>query len=365
MAFLTAVLSLASISVLLSILIILAELRLNNYGDCTIDINDKDRSLTVKGGSSLLSSLSEQGIFIPSACGGKATCGLCKVKILDGAGPLLPTEEPYLSEQERADGYRLSCQVKVKQNLVLYIPEALFNIRAYQAKVTQIDQLTHDIKGLRLSLIEPDSIRFKAGQYVQLYTRPFGKVKETVFRAYSMASVPSEKNEIELIVRRVPDGICTTFVHEALSVGDTVKISGPFGDFYLRGDAKDLIFIAGGSGLAPIRSLILDIIEKELPYQMIFFFGAVTRKDLYYLDFFHDLAEKNSQFTFVPALSSPEPEDQWEGETGLITDVVARHIDDASDKEAYLCGSPGMIQACLDVLAKKGIPEDRIFFDKF
>ena len=312
-----------------------------------------------------LSTLSEQGIFIPSACGGKATCGLCKVKIMDGAGPLLPTEEPYLSEQERADGYRLSCQVKVKQDLRLFIPEALFNIRAYTAKVTQIDRLTHDIKGVRLSLIEPETIRFKAGQYVQLYTKPYGKVKETVFRAYSMASVPSDNTAVELIVRQVPEGICTTFVHEALKVGDTVKISGPFGDFYLRGQAKDLIFIAGGSGLAPIRSLILDIIEKDLPYQMTFFFGAVTRKDLYYLDFFHDLARQHSQFTFVPALSSPAPQDQWEGETGLITDVVARYIDDGSDKEAYLCGSPGMIQACLKVLSDKGITDDRIFYDKF
>ena len=365
MAFLTTVISLSSISLLLSVLIILAEIRLNNYGDCTLDINDKDRVLTVKGGASLLATLSEQGIFIPSACGGKATCGLCKVRVIEGAGPLLPTEEPYLSEQERKEGYRLSCQVKVKQNLKLFIPEDLFNIRAYQTKITQIDQLTHDIKGLRLSLIEPESIRFKAGQYVQLYTRPYGKIKEKVFRAYSMASVPSDSKAIELIVRRVPEGICTTFVHEELKVGDTVQVSGPFGDFYLRGNANNLIFIAGGSGLAPIRSLILDIIEKDLPYQMTFFFGAVTRKDLYYLDYFEDLSNKHSRFHFVPALSSPAAEDSWSGETGLITDVVARHLDTDSDYEAYLCGSPGMLNSCLNVLNAKGITEDRIFYDKF
>lgn len=363
--FLTTVLSLSSISVLLAGFIILAESRLNDYGDCAIDINDQDRLLTVRGGVSLLSALAEHKIFIPSACGGKATCGLCKVTVLEGGGPLLPTEEPYLTREEQEDKVRLSCQVKIKQNIRILIPEDLFNIRAYQTRVTQIDDLTHDIKGLTLQLIEPETIHFKAGQYVQLYSKPFGKIKESVFRAYSMASVPSERTSIELIVRLVPEGICTTFVHQAVSLGDDLQVSGPFGDFYLRGNAKKLVFIAGGSGLAPIRSLILDILEKGLPFDMVFFFGAVTRKDLYYLDFFGDLAEKHDHFSFIPALSAPAPGDDWIGETGLITEVVARHVTDGADTEAYLCGSPGMINACLTVLHDKGIPDDRIFYDKF
>ncbi|MDW7658657.1 MAG: 2Fe-2S iron-sulfur cluster binding domain-containing protein [Bacillota bacterium] len=365
MTILTTILSISLISVALSAIIIVAEMLLNNYGDCRIDINNGERTLEVKGGDSLLSTLSGQGIFIPSACGGKATCGLCKVQVLDGVGPLLPTEEPYLNADERKADYRLSCQVKVKQNLKILIPEELFNIREFKTKISKIDQLTHDIKGFRLDLVEPDTISFKAGQYVQLYTRPYGKVKEKVFRAYSMASVPSDNKAVELIVRQVPQGICTTYVLQELKVGDEVKISGPYGDFYLRGQSDELIFIAGGSGLAPIRSLILDILEKQQPYKMTFFFGAVTRRDLYYLDFFADLDEKHEQFRFIPALSKPDPADNWQGEVGLITEVVNRHLEDGQNKEAYLCGSPGMVQACLDVLDKKGISEDHIYFDKF
>lgn len=365
MTILTTILSISLISVVLSAIIIVAELLLNNYGNCKIDINNGDRVFEVKGGTSLLSTLSGQGIFIPSACGGKATCGLCKVQVLAGAGPLLPTEEPYLDDAERQAGYRLSCQVKVKQNLSIRIPDELFNIREFRTTIGRIDQLTHDIKGLRLELAEPETIRFKAGQYVQLYTQPYGKVKEKVFRAYSMASVPSDNRAVDLIVRQVPQGICTTYVHQELKVGDEVRISGPYGDFYLRGNSEELIFIAGGSGLAPIRSLILDILEKKLPHKMTFFFGAVTRRDLYYLDFFSDLAAKHEQFRFVPALSKPDPADNWQGEVGLITEVVSRSIDNGQNKEAYLCGSPGMINACLAVLHDKGLTDDRIFFDKF
>jgi Na+-transporting NADH:ubiquinone oxidoreductase subunit F len=365
MFFLTTVLSISLISFALSGIIIVAEMLLNNYGDCQIDINDGSRMLEVKGGASLLTVLAEKDIFIPSACGGKATCGLCKVQVHSGAGPLLPTEEPYLSKKEQEDGFRLSCQVKVKQNLLISIPEELFNIREYKTRLERIDDLTHDTKGLHLALPGDELIKFKAGQYVQLYTKPYGKVKEEVFRAYSMASAPSDERHVDLIVRQVPFGLCTTYVHQELSVGDEVRITGPFGDFYLRGTSPELIFIAGGSGLAPIRSLIVDILEKELPFKMTFFFGAVALRDLYYLDFFTDLAQKHENFTFIPALSQPAPGDDWQGETGLITEVVDRHVAEGSDLEAYLCGSPGMVQACLDVLAKKKIPIDKIFYDKF
>jgi Na+-transporting NADH:ubiquinone oxidoreductase subunit F len=365
MAVLTTVLSLAAVSAVLSVFIIVAELFLNNYGDCQVDINRGERKLTVKGGDSLLSSLSGQAIFLPSACGGKATCGLCKVRVLDGAGPLLPTEEPYLSAEEISQGIRLSCQIKVKRDLQILIPEELFNIRQFMTRIERIDRLTHDILGLRLTLEEPDAIRFKAGQYVQLYTEPYGKVKEKVFRAYSMASAPSDQHAVELIVRLVPEGICTTYVHQVLKPGDTVKLSGPYGDFYLRGACSELVLIAGGSGLAPIRSLILDILEKELPYKMTFFFGAVRRADLYYVQEMNDLAARYPQFRFIPGLSKPEPADDWQGETGLITEIVSRYVPDSQDKEAYLCGSPGMINACLSVLNQKGFTEETIFYDKF
>ena len=365
MEILTTVLSVTVISVALAIIIIVAEYFFNNYGECEIDINNGDKVLTVEGGSSLLSTLAGQKIFIPSACGGKATCGLCKVQILEGAGPLLPTEEPYLTEDERADNYRLSCQVKIKTNIRIVIPDELFNIKEYVTTIESIDQLTHDIKGFRFKLPEGESIKFKAGQYMQLYTKPYDKVRESVYRAYSIANAPSDNDAIELIIRLVPDGICTTYAHTQLSEGDKVNLSGPYGDFYLRGDCDEIIMIAGGSGLAPMKAIILDVLEREIDIKMNFFFGAVTKRDLYYIDYFQDLADKHDNFRFIPALSGPAPDDNWDGEVGLITDVVARHIDDGSAMEGYLCGSPGMINACLKVLDGKGVTEDKIFYDKF
>ena len=365
MEILTTVLSVTVISVALAIIIIVAEYFFNNYGECEIDINNKDKVLTVEGGASLLSTLAGNKIFIPSACGGKATCGLCKVQVLEGAGPLLPTEEPYLTEEERADNYRLSCQVKIKTNIRIVIPEELFNIKEYVTTIESIEDLTHDIKGFRFKLPEGESIKFKAGQYMQLYTKPYAKVRESVYRAYSIANAPSDNEAIDLIIRLVPDGICTTYAHTQLSEGDKVKLSGPYGDFYLRGDCDEIIMIAGGSGLAPMKAIILDVLERKIDIKMNFFFGAVTKRDLYYIDYFKDLADKNDNFRFIPALSGPTPDDNWDGEVGLITDVVARHIDDGSAMEGYLCGSPGMINACLKVLDGKGVTEDKIFYDKF
>jgi len=365
MEILTTVLSVTVISVSLAIIIIIAEYFFNNYGECEIDINNGDKILKVEGGSSLLSTLAAQKIFIPSACGGKATCGLCKAQIIEGAGPLLPTEEPYLSIEERNNNFRLSCQVKVKNNMRIIIPEEFFNIKEYITTIEKIEQLTHDIKGLRLSLPEGETIKFKAGQYMQLYTKPYGKIKESVYRAYSIANAPSDNKAIELIIRQVPDGICTTYVHKQLSENDNVKINGPYGDFYLRGNCDEIIMIAGGSGMAPIKSIIIDVIEKGIDIKMNFFFGAVTKRDLYNLDYFEDLAANNPNFRFIPALSKPAPEDDWKGEVGLITDVVKRNIDDGSKMEGYLCGSPGMIKACINVLNAMGITEDKIFYDKF
>lgn len=359
------VLSLTLISAGLSIIIIIAEYFLNNYGDCQIDINNGQRILTVKGGSSLLSTLASQKIFIPSACGGKATCGLCRLIVKQGAGPLLPTEQPYLSAQEIQLGMRLSCQIKVKKNLQIVIPEELFNIREYTARVGSLERLTHDILLLQLDLTDPAEITFKAGQYVQLFSAPYGKVKESVFRAYSIASIPSDHQKIELIIRLVPQGICTTYVHTALKAGDQVRFNGPYGEFYLRGQKSELVLIAGGSGLAPIRSIILDVLEKGLDMKMTLFFGAVTRKDLYYVEYFTELASQHANFRFIPALSRPAPADDWQGETGLITEVVARHVPDAENREVYMCGSPGMINACLNVLKTKGFSDDCIFYDKF
>jgi len=356
---------LAAVSAGLSVIISIAESVLNNYGECELDVNNGKRLLKVKGGSSLLSLLASEKIFIPSACGGKATCGLCKVAVLDGGGPLLLTEEPYISQEERAQHMRLSCQVKVKGNMKLLIPEDLFNIREFVCELVEVEDMTYDIKRLRMKLPPGQTIEFKAGQFVQFYSKPYGKVKEEAFRAYSISSKASEKDHIELLIRLVPNGIVTNYVHTALNVGDAVKMSGPYGDFYLRGNCEELIMIAGGSGLAPIRSLVYDVIEKGLPHRMRFFFGANTLRDLYYMDEFRQIEKDYPQFTFIPCLAFPKPEDNWDGVSGFVTVALQEQVDSAQGKEAYLCGSPGMLDACIKILHDKGFDDQAIFFDKF
>ncbi len=357
--------SLVMISGALSIIISIAEKVLNNYGTCELDINNGKKMLSVQGGSSLLSTLAGEKIFLPSACGGKATCGLCKVQVLEGAGPLLPTEEPYLTPQERASNTRLSCQIKVKNSMKLVIPEELFNIREFVCTVESITDMTYDIKRLRMKLPEGETISFKAGQFMQFYTKPYGKVKEEVFRAYSISSKSSEHDYVELLIRLVPGGLCTTYVHTVLKEGDQVRLSGPYGDFYLRGDCEELIMIAGGSGLAPIRSLVYEVIEKGLPHKMRFFFGANKMKDLYYMDEFARIEKDYPQFRFIPCLAFPDEGDNWTGDTGFVTVALDNQVDTGDNKEAYLCGSPGMLDACIKILKTKGFTDETIFYDKF
>ena len=366
LAILRTVGSLAAISGVLSVIISVAERVLNNYGTVELDINSGNKKLQVKGGSSLLSTLANEKIFIPSACGGKATCGLCKVGILEGAGPVLLTEEPFLTKEERDNHLRLSCQVKVKTNMKLVIPESLFNIREFVGELVEMEDMTYDIKRIRVQLPPGQTIQFKAGQYVQLYTKPYGKVKEEVFRAYSVSSKSSEKDFIELLVRLVPNGICTTWVHTALKLGDTVRLSGPYGDFYLRGNCEELIMIAGGSGLAPIRSLVYEVIESGRDdLKMRFFFGANTVKDLFYMDEFAKIEREHPNFTFIPCVARPEPQDNWTGVTGFVTVALENQVENAQGKEAYLCGSPGMLDACIKILKEKGFEDSNIFYDKF
>jgi Na+-transporting NADH:ubiquinone oxidoreductase subunit F len=358
------VLIITGISTFLAIVVVISDKLFNSYGECSININN-EKDLKVDGGQTLLTSLSENKIFIPSACGGKATCGLCKVKVIKGGGTLLPTEEPYLSEEEKSDNIRLSCQVKVKNDMEIFIPDEIFSIKEYKTILEKTTDLTHDIKEFRFSLIIPPEIKIKAGQYIQVKTRPYGKIKDSVFRAYSVSSSPSEKGFLELIVRKVPGGICTTYMHDYLEAGDDVILTGPYGEFYIHEGADKYIFIAGGSGLAPIKSIVFDLMEKGSDKEMHFFFGAVSKKDLYYYDLFRQIEKKHRNFHYYPSLSRPADGDEWKGETGLITDIVAKHIKSSEKSHAYLCGSPGMIDACVKVLEQTGFDESMIFYDKF
>lgn len=358
--------TMAGLSGVLAILLVIAERYLANYGECKILINDKEE-LKVKGGGTLLATLNRQKIFLPSACGGRGTCAYCKCKVTAGVGPLLPTEAPLLTKNEIADKIRLSCQVKVKQDLRIEIPEELFNIKEFQAQVTEIRDLTHDIKLLRLKLLSPQEINFVAGQYVQLVTKPYSAVKESVSRAYSVASSAAVKDQIELMIRLVPEGICTTWVHQHVKEQEVIQMVGPMGEFRLHDGTGEVIFIAGGSGMAPMVALLDEIARKKIIRKVTYFFGAVTKKDLFYGDEMAAFEQQIPTFRYVPALSAPTPEDEWHGETGLITLPLENYLQnrDLTQAQGYLCGSPGMINACIKVLKKYGITDDRIFYDPF
>jgi Na+-transporting NADH:ubiquinone oxidoreductase subunit F len=364
---LVAVSTMAAISGVLAALLVIAERYLANYGECQIDINNGNKVLTVTGGTSLLSSLAREKIFLPSACGGRGTCAYCKCQILEGAGPLLPTEEPLLEQEEIESKTRIACQVKVKQDLKILIPEELFNIKEFTSEVTLIKDLTYDIKLVRLKLIDPPDITFKAGQYAQLRSKPYENVKESVSRAYSIASRSFEKDHIDLMIRLVPEGICTTWVHKHLQEGEHVKFIAPVGDFYLRDGEGEMIMVAGGSGMAPIVSLLADIEKKKIDRKVTYFFGSVTKKDLFYMEEMAEFEKRIPNFTFVPALSGDLPEDEWNGERGLITVPLENYLKtiDISNTQAYMCGSPGMINACNSVLAKYEVKKENIFYDPF
>lgn len=344
----------------IAILLVIAEKYLVTYGECRITIN-KEKILTVNGGNTLLNYFAENKIFAPSACGGKATCGYCKVEVLSGGGQILPTEEVFISRPDRIKGVRLACQVKVKNDIDVLISPDLLEAKEIKVVVTRIDDVTSDIKYVFFKLEDPPSIKFRPGQYVQF------KIPETdEFRAYSVASSPSQESVLELTVRLVPNGLCSTYIHEALDVGDKITFTGPFGDFYLREDSgRNIICIGGGCGMAPIRSILLHLKEKLMPRKVMYFFGARSKKDLFFTEELRELERQFPNFKYYPALSESKPEDNWSGETGLITQVVERIMSEGSDQEAYLCGPPPMIDASIKVLKQKGVHDIYIYYDKF
>ncbi len=361
---LNTVLIVAGISSFLALLLVIADFFFANYGECKININKK-KEIVIKGGDSLLSTLNEQKIFLPSACGGRGSCGFCKCKVESGGGPLLPTEKPFLSAEEIKDNMRLSCQVKVKEDIEIRIPEDIFNIKKFRAKVVDIKDMTHDIKEITFKLIEPTEIDFKAGQYVQLVSPRYGKVRQSISRAYSISCSPDQIGSIELIIRKVPEGICTTWVHEYLKIGDEVNFTGPFGDFFIRDTETDMLFVAGGSGKAPIKSMLEYLAKRKSKRRMGYFFGARQRKELYHTEMFENLEKEMYDFKYYPILSQPTEACEWDGRCGYVLPFFDEFIKYPNNTEAYLCGSPGMIAACVKDLIKRGIHEEKIYYDSF
>ncbi len=327
------------------------------------------RTLQSVSGVSLLEALRAGGIFLPSACGGRGICGFCRCTIRSGA-PADPTDAEIqrIKPAELASGVRLACRVPVLSDLEIEIPEALLSYKAFAAEVSEITALTHDIKRVRLRLIQPREMQFKAGQYIQIQSHPYPGMAGSVWRSYSIASAPDRPGTLDLIIRRVPNGICTTWVHDHLKARDRVTLAGPMGDFVLREGQPETVFVAGGSGMGPFASILGDMAVKGDRRKVTYFFGVVCRRDLYYLEEMEALREKLPGFRFIPVVSQPESCDNWNGETGLVTIPLAEWLKSrggADGLEAYLCGSPGMIQACQTVLRDFGAAGDSVYFDPF
>lgn len=351
-------------SAIFALLLTIADKTVNNYGEVKVTINE-DKEYVVKGGSSLLSTLIEEKVFIPSACGGKGTCGYCKVKVKEGGGPVLATEMTHLTKEDLENNVRLSCQCKVKQDVKIEIPEDLFNVREYYAVVESITDLTDVIKMLRFKLPEDAEMNFKPGQYVQLKAPIYEGNDEEVYRAYSIASSPSMKGYIDLVIGYVPQGIATTYVHRHLKVGDEVSLNGPYGDFYYHDNDREMIMVATGTGVAPILSILNYMKEHDIKRKARFYFGAKTTKDLFMLDYFKELEETLYDFKFIPTLSRVSDDDDWDGERGRVNKAIDKLLQDGENKEAYLCGNAAMIESVVKSLTAKGVPEELIYYDKF
>ena len=362
--FLITILIISSIGAALALLLVLCEKYVVNYGPCKITING-EKELDIQGGKPLLTMLRDEKIFIPSACGGRGTCGVCKVKVLDGAGPILATETPFLTKEEQADNVRLSCQVKIRNDITIEIPDELFHVREYNCVCTKIEELTYDMRRLRFELKDPISIEFVAGQFVQLLCPKYKGNREEVYRAYSIASDPRDDHNIDLIIRRVPNGICTTWCFDYLKEGDAVRMNGPYGDFRLSDTDAPMVFVAGGSGMAPFISLLHQMRNSQSKQKVDYFFGANTVRDLCLQQQLSEFEESLEGFTFIPVVSNPQEGDKWDGQAGLVTEAVQRYYDDLKSHEGYLCGSPGLIEASANVFVGLGMSEEKIYYDKF
>ncbi|MDY6066048.1 MAG: 2Fe-2S iron-sulfur cluster binding domain-containing protein [Finegoldia sp.] len=358
----------AILSTIFALILTIADKYIADYGEVKLTINDEE--YTVEGGNSLLSTLRDQKIFIPSACGGKGSCGYCKVKVKSGGGPVLATEKPHLSEEEMADDVRLSCQVKLREDMKILIPEELFNVREFETKLVEKKELTDKITLFRFELPEGEEIEFKPGQYVQLRaeaypgTDEYDESDEEVYRAYSIASSKLDKKHIELLIGYTK-GIATTYAHKVLKEGDDVMINGPYGDFYYRDEDSEIILGAAGTGFAPIRSILYHMLDNDIKRPARFYFGAKTPDDLFLLDELEMFKEKLYDFEFIPVLSRTTEEMNWKGETGHADDAIRKLVKDGSNKSAYLCGSPRMIESLISALTDVGVPEDKIYYDNF
>jgi phenol/toluene 2-monooxygenase (NADH) P5/A5 len=326
------------------------------------------REIKVRDDQTILDACLRQGVWVPHACT-HGTCGTCKAQILEGEVQHQGASEHALMDYERDEGRALLCSAYALTDLEIEAdvdsdPEAVFYpVKDYTATIVRLEEPCREVRRLILR-IEGDKIKFMPGQYVQIEVpQPGGKVLQ---RCYSIASSPLEDNQIELQIKRTPGGRAASYIFETLQEGAQVKLSGPYGFFFLRqvGDAP-IIFLAGGTGLAPIKSMIRVAFEEQLPRQMILIHGVRSRKDLYDYEFFRHMEEEHTNFRYIPALSAKETDDNWQGEEGFVHDVLARCVPNFKGYKAYLCGPPIMVDACLTTLMRGRLFEDSIYCENF
>ncbi len=334
-------------------------------GEARIVINGGERIIRAPVGRPVLFALMGERIFIPSACGGRASCGQCRVRVLSGASDHVPEERAILSEEERARGIHLACQTRPRGEISIHLPAASLRARQFACRVGRIRDLARDMREVDLELVEPEGMSFEAGQYVQFLLPGTEHDPQPVYRAYSMASPPSCRSRLTLLMARVPGGACTTYVFDRLRTGQRVTVNGPFGEFTLRESTRRILFIASGSGIAPIRGLLHDMAEKRIARPAAFLYSARTAADLVYHEEMQAMGRRLPGFTYVPILTHPRGDEPWDGERGGLPAALARLLPTLTDHEAYLCGGPGMVDASLNALRSKGVREELIFFDKF
>ncbi|MED5475219.1 MAG: NADH:ubiquinone reductase (Na(+)-transporting) subunit F [Candidatus Neomarinimicrobiota bacterium] len=394
------------ITLILVTILTLAEKKLVPQGDVDIIINDDlDKKIKVKPGNTLLSALSSNSIFIPSACGGGGTCAMCKCQVFEGGGQILATEKTHISPSQAKENWRLGCQVKIKEDMKIKIPDEIFSIKKWNCKVKSNNSVATFIKELVLELPPGENINFDSGGYIQIdipkykhgysefdieneYRGDWDKFKmwdlvakneeDGVFRAYSMANHPAEGNIIMLNVRiahpppqkwDAPPGVASSYIYN-LKPGDNAVVSGPYGDFFIKDTEREMVYIGGGAGMAPMRSHIFHLFHTlKTGRKVSYWYGARSKREMFYDEEFKDIENNFPNFSYNVALSDPLPEDNWDSHKGFIHQVLHdSYLDkheDPTEIEYYICGPPMMLDACSKMLDSLGVEKEMIDYDDF
>lgn len=398
-----------TVILLLVAILLFAKKKLSPQGEVTIDINEGERTLTVQPGSPLLSTLSNSGIFLPSACGGGGTCGMCRCQIEDGGGSILPTEVGFFTRKEQSEKWRLGCQVKVRESLKIQVPKEVLGIKKWECEVVSNHNVATFIKEFVVRLPEGEVLDFKSGGYIQIDVPKYDvqfkdfdieekfrdewdkfkmwdlKMKNTeeTYRAYSMANHPAEGNIIMLNIRiatppwdrakggfaNVPPGICSSYIFSR-KPGDKVTVSGPYGEFFIKDTEREMVYIGGGAGMAPLRSHLFHLFHTlKTNRKVTYWYGARSKREIFYEEDFRAIEKQFPNFKFNIALSEPAKEDNWNGYVGFIHQVLYDNYlkthEEPEEIEYYMCGPPMMNSAVENMLYNLGVPEEMIDYDDF